>query len=189
MTKIMFTVVLAIFSFAVAETQLEEKLNYCTSLTDDIQRLVCYDDVQENLNQLPQPTTVIPNGILEIIKQNAAEEWPNDYEMQAYEIGKQSEGYLEVANLDYIQDVPNETLIQIKQQAIKEWSNDYSMQIYETNQQVEAYLEIFRVSEVVSVPANIIETIKVDAANEWPNDYSMQIYTINNQIEAYRKTQ
>jgi ankyrin repeat protein len=65
--------------------------------------------------------------------------WPTDYEMQKYEVDKQTEAYNWVVAASSASGVPQEVFSQIKTKAAGKWPDDYDMQKYEIEKQVKAY--------------------------------------------------
>jgi len=73
------------------------------------------------------------------IRSYAEKKWPNDYEMQKYEINTQTKAYNWVAGASSATGVPQSVFNQIKYNAIEKWPDQYDMQKYEMEQQVKAY--------------------------------------------------
>ncbi len=82
------------------------------------------------------------DNVAETIRAKAQKEWPGDYDMQVYEINKQTEAYNWLIKAVGAEGVPTETFYQIKAKAASEWPNDYDMQKYEIEKQVNAYIRL-----------------------------------------------
>lgn len=90
------------------------------------------------------PAFAIPGNINNQIKADAKLEWPNDYQMQAYEIKNQSNAYTSLDKLfrKGYKGVPFNIVRDILKRSKKKWDRDYQMQLYETNNQIESYIDI-----------------------------------------------
>ena len=126
----------------------------------------------------------VPASVMSSIKQEAKKEWPGDYDMQKYEIDKQRDGYVDVANYS-APSLPKKILSKTIDNAKNEWRGDYDMQVYEIDKQVAGFRAVksYRAS---SIPTNVLNRIKSDAVREWPGDYDMQKYEIDKQVKGYR---
>jgi ankyrin repeat protein len=76
------------------------------------------------------------------IKSYAEKKWPGEYDMQKYEIDKQTEAYNWVATSTSASGVPQDVFAQIKTSAVNKWPDEYDMQKYEIEKQVKAYVEL-----------------------------------------------
>ena len=76
------------------------------------------------------------------IRANAEKRWPDDYDMQIYEINKQVEAYNWLNSHDGSVGVPSDVFLRIKSSAENRWQNDYDMQRYEIQKQVDAYSQL-----------------------------------------------
>jgi hypothetical protein len=76
------------------------------------------------------------------IRAYAEKKWPADYEMQKYEIDKQTEAYNWVVTATSATGVPQGVFDQIKSDAVNKWSDEYDMQQYEIEKQVKAYTDL-----------------------------------------------
>ena len=76
------------------------------------------------------------------IRENAARKWPGDYDMQKYEVDKQTKAYNWVATALSATGVPSNIFEQIKANAAGNWPEDYEMQKYEIEKQLKAYLAL-----------------------------------------------
>lgn len=99
------------------------------------------DLVQQQAELTAQSQSAV-SDISRSIRAKAEKEWPNDYEMQKYEINKQTEAYNWVVTTSSATGVPQEVFDQIKTKAASEWPDDYEMQKYEIEKQVKAYTEL-----------------------------------------------
>jgi hypothetical protein len=95
-----------------------------------------------------QPSPFMAQGplaasdVLRAIRAKAEGQWPADYEMQKYEVDKQTEAYNWVFTTTSVTGVPQGVFDQIKTGAVNEWPDDYEMQKYEIEKQVKAYIEL-----------------------------------------------
>jgi hypothetical protein len=76
------------------------------------------------------------------IRANAEKKWPGDFDMQKYEVDKQTEAYNWVVTTSSATGVPQRVFEQIKAQALDKWPDDYDMQKYEIEKQVKAYTDL-----------------------------------------------
>ncbi len=76
------------------------------------------------------------------IRAYAEKKWPNDYEMQKYEIDQQTEAYNWVITASSATGVPQGVYNQIKTSAVNQWPDQYDMQKYEIEKQVKAYTDL-----------------------------------------------
>jgi hypothetical protein len=86
----------------------------------------------------------VPGRVMNEIKSIAKLDWPNDYEMQKYNIDKQMRSYEQVRSLYKIgfRGVPHQTIRSILDQAKQYWPGDYEMQLYNAKRQIRYYLAI-----------------------------------------------
>lgn len=84
----------------------------------------------------------IPDEIKQEIRQESIKKWPDDYEMQAYEIKKQSEAYKELYAWAQ-NNSENDLAESIFRKAQKDWPGDYEMQWYKVQKQVESLKEVY----------------------------------------------
>ena len=116
----------------------------------------------------PAPQTTRESALV-ILKENAKQEWGEDYSMVQYEYEGQVEAYDWVMAKTEYPDIMNK--------AKQEWGNDYKMVKYEYEGQVEAYEWIEAQTEYPNIMSN--------AKQEWGDDYKMVKYEYNKQVEAY----
>jgi|ERR1039458_3858664 hypothetical protein len=76
------------------------------------------------------------------IKAYAEKKWPAEYDMQKYEIDKQTEAYNWVVTASSVTGVPQGVFEQIKAGAVNKWPGEYDMQKYEMEKQVKAYVQL-----------------------------------------------
>ena len=82
----------------------------------------------------PAPVTDVATKI----KNKAALDWPNDYQMQVFQIEQETKAYNEIQALSKTVDY-NSTILQ---KAIKDWPDDYQMQLFQYEQELKAYNEL-----------------------------------------------
>lgn len=127
----------------------------------------------------------IPNEVLCMIKENAMQEWQDDFVMQRHTISEEVRAYRTLATLS-IHDVPDKIFSVVKNSASREWPENFNMQLHTIEEEVGAYRALAKLS-VDDVPARTMTAIRYRATKEWPENFSMQLATINEQIEAYRE--
>lgn len=86
----------------------------------------------------------IPTRVEREIKKAAEQEWPNDYEMQLYQIRTQKKSYqmIEAWNRKMRRTKDRQVCKQIKVCAEQEWPGDYEMQWDQIRTQIESYREL-----------------------------------------------
>jgi len=82
------------------------------------------------------------DALLERIRKRAAEEWPDNYEMQAYTIKNETKALIEFSRLKTAQGVPDDVMARLRAQAIREWPDQYGMMLYTLKNQIEAYRKL-----------------------------------------------
>lgn len=92
-------------------------------------------------NQRPVSAGATATVVLSI-KERAAKNWPGDYQMQQYEVEKQTDAYNWLAATSFISGLPSDVLEQIKTDAANNWPGDYVMQKYEIEKQAKAYVAL-----------------------------------------------
>jgi len=108
----------------------------------DLQWRQSQRDLAQQQAELKASKQSVVSDISRSIRANAEKEWPSDYEMQRYEIKKQTDAYNWVVAALSATGVPQAVFDQIKIKAADEWADDYEMQKYEINKQVKAYTEL-----------------------------------------------
>ena len=76
------------------------------------------------------------------IKKSAELEWAGDYNMQAYEIKKQTAAFKTFHEMRSPSGMTSSTFTAIKKRAAREWPKDYSMQLYELKKQIQGWQEV-----------------------------------------------
>ncbi|NCD01163.1 hypothetical protein EOL94_03670 [bacterium] len=149
--------------------QTENKKNDNSEETNDEQ---VKDEQDDNLivKEPEQSTQAEREVILDLLKENASQEWGNDYEMVQYEYNNQVKAY------DWV--VSQREYPDIMTKAKQEWGNDYEMVQYEYENQLEAYKWIMAQTEYPDIMNS--------AKQEWGDDYEMVKYEYENQVEAYK---
>lgn len=71
------------------------------------------------------------------IKEKAKKDWPDDYDMQVYEINKQEEAIKKLIE-GKPKDISDSNFKKIRSKAKKQWSSDYDMRVHEEQKQFEA---------------------------------------------------
>lgn len=74
-------------------------------------------------------------NVLEVIKENAKLNWPDDYMMQEYEINEQTSNYNALVNIE----VDTKEKEEILRRALNNWHSDFMMIKYEYSEQVKAF--------------------------------------------------
>jgi hypothetical protein len=125
----------------------------------------------------------IPAPVKQAIKARAAMDWPDDYEMQAYTIEKQSEAYAKMVHYSAL-DMENEIFSNCFAKATREWPEDYTMQAYTFEKQAESAFSFFEYTNP-AIPQDALEKIRIHAFSEWAGDYDMMLHTLEKQVTAW----
>lgn len=162
------------------QKQYDIPLNLLSKEDQEFVRNLVASDVSDR-----PPVTSVPISVQNAIRKNAEREWPNNYNMQRYEINNQRAAYLAVADYSNT-SVPRHILTRIMASAQAEWPENYNMQKYEIDNQVKGYQAV-KAYRATGIPSHVLSQILRDAVREWPENYNMQKYEIDNQVEAYRQ--
>lgn len=124
----------------------------------------------------------IPTEVMESIRERAAEEWPDDDDMQEHMIGEEIAGYIEFSTADY------GSASSVKDAIIKE-AMEYNETWEDRARHVRDEIEAFAALEALppnDVPAEIVAKAKEKAASEhdW---YWSQLEQVEREIENYRQ--
>ncbi len=84
----------------------------------------------------------IHEGVMERIKAQARQEYPNDYSMQAYTVEWEVEAYRELVSYQRPAGVALEDFHQILDGAEQEYPDDYSLQKYSVESEIRSYLKL-----------------------------------------------
>jgi len=76
--------------------------------------------------------------VAEKIKAKAAKDWPDNFQMQKFQIEQETEAYNTIRGLINTPDYNSDIL----KKAIDDWSDSYQMQKYQYEKQLEAYKEL-----------------------------------------------
>lgn len=106
------------------------------------QRLADLQYQQALQASVAQSTANRVQTITDSIHDFAEKKWPNDYEMQKYEIDKQIEAYNWLSSNSSYSGVPQDIYDQIKSSAADKWADDYEMRQYEVKKQSDAYISL-----------------------------------------------
>ena len=82
----------------------------------------------------------------QVIRQHCAREWPEDYSMRNYCIGRQRDA-LAILKQGRPHDIPEDVFERIRSRCAAEWPEDYSMRQYCEKQQFDSYRELEAESE------------------------------------------
>ncbi|HEV7282875.1 MAG TPA: hypothetical protein VGN57_21895 [Pirellulaceae bacterium] len=83
----------------------------------------------------------VPPTVLASIKREAAQRWPNSYDMQKYVIEQETAAYRYLQRYENAR-IPAGVLSGIKREAVERWSSSYDMQKYVIEQETAAYLSL-----------------------------------------------
>lgn len=91
--------------------------------------------------QAQQPKSHITLNLIDIIKTNCYEKWPNNYRMQKYCIDQ------EIAALKKLKkglpsDIPADVFNKIRNNCIREWPDNYRMRVYCEKQELKAWRQL-----------------------------------------------
>ena len=87
------------------------------------------------------------SGAETIIAQRCREEWPDDFEMQAYCEEKQRKALAKLRQPNRT-DVPEDVFLMIRKKAVEKWPDDFEMQQHEEQNQLEAYKKLYHSGSV-----------------------------------------
>lgn len=77
----------------------------------------------------------------QIIKSEAKKAWPDNFQMQAYQI-KQQRAAVKTLEEGPPNGIPNEVFRQIRKKAKRSWPRNYKMRAYQEKKQVKAWREL-----------------------------------------------
>ncbi|TCZ81051.1 hypothetical protein E0485_01860 [Paenibacillus albiflavus] len=118
-----------------------------------------------------------PTKVEATIKENAEAKWVGDYDMQAYEIKKQTEAYKKLVKFNLDTDAKKISL----DKAHKKWKSDFDMIIYEYEKQMNAFADI----QALNADSSDMKKILDRAFEKWGDDYNMVLYEYKKQLKAY----
>lgn len=121
--------------------------------------------------------TLDSSTVKKVIKENAESDWPNDYQMQSYQIENQTEAYNDLLAFSIDSTVKEEIL----NEAYKDWGYDFQMVLYSYNNALENYHEI----QSLDLDTEKKKEILAQAQEKWGKDYGMVLYEYKNQLESY----
>lgn len=128
----------------------------------------------------------LPTEVESLIKEKAAERFPDDFSMQKYVIDEQVEAYGLVEE-HASESMSDEVFAKVKEKALQRFPDDFAMQKYILDEQEEAHA--FLQSYSPEIPHEITEKIRKKAAGRFPLDFAMQKYVTEEQVEAYIELQ
>ena len=117
----------------------------------------------------PEDLFLDSDAAQEVIKEQATEDWEDDFEMVKYQIDNQTAAYNWLIKV--------EDHIDLLKLAKEKWDTDYEMIKYEYENQVAAYNWVQSQDEHPEIMAA--------AKEKWGLDYEMVKYEYENQVEAY----
>jgi len=112
-----------------------------------------------------------------VIVEQAESDWPDDYEMQDYQVEEQTAAYNSILSLSIDNDI-KEILLN---NAYANWEYDFEMVLYEYEEQLLAYTWV---QEQV-LDTEVKKKIMDNAKQSWGDDYEMVKYEYEEQLEAY----
>jgi len=125
----------------------------------------------------------VPGNVMDRIQRKAAEDWPDDYAQQKFQIECQIKAYHALQDLREAR-VPTGVLAALKKEAAEDWPDDYSQQEYQIKRQINAF-RLVSSYRAPQVPSGVLDGIKQTAAEHWPNNYTQQKREIERQVRAY----
>lgn len=119
------------------------------------------------------------------VKDRAERKWPNDFDMQAYNIKSQREAFDKLNAKQCPSRLSWSEFESLQNAARQKWPDDYSMQLYSYEKAVEDYFRVKDFKTPDRMPGSVFEDIRNRAISKWPSDYSMQLYEIEKQASAW----
>lgn len=135
--------------------------------------------------QAPPSDQSMPDDVVNLIRENAKAQHPDDFSTQRYVIQNQTKAWEQLQDFSP-EDLPEEITEAILTAARDDHPNDFSTQIYVARKEVDAWRQI-RTLTSEEVPANVIHRIKQKAASDHPGDYSTQFYVIIKELAAWKQ--
>jgi hypothetical protein len=121
----------------------------------------------------------------EVIKQQCALKWPDNFQMQAYCVEEQVKGR-ESLSRPVDPHVSPEEHAKLRAHCEKQWSGDFKMRAYCEEQQISGLRELQSPlpQDMTSKEFSIAMS---HCTKEWPDDFKMRAYCLHQQTEALRK--
>lgn len=122
----------------------------------------------------------VPPDILAEIKAAAKESWPNDHDMQVYEIHSETEAYRSIADMDFGYVSPfRDRIIEWAIEVFSEWEERVGF----IQTEIDSFAMIQERPE--DVPPEVFDELKQKAAND-AEDFSSQLSVLQGGIAHYR---
>ena len=122
----------------------------------------------------------VPPDILAEIKTAAKESWPNDHEMQVYEINSETEAYRSIAEIDFGHATPfRDRIIEWALEVFSEWEGRASF----IKTEIDSFAMIQERPE--DVPPEVFDELKQEAATD-EEYFSSQLDAIQGGVAHYR---
>ena len=124
-------------------------------------------------------------GLDEVIKQQCALKWPDNFQMQALCIEQQVKGR-ESLSLPVDPHVSPEEHAKLRAHCEKQWPDDFKMRAYCEERQITGLRELQSPlpQDMTSKEFSIAMT---HCTKEWPDDFMMRATCLHQQTEALRK--
>lgn len=134
----------------------------------------------------PDPATlprimrrIVPAGEPdEVIRAKCRADWPNDYRMQGFCVGRQVEA---LRQLDAAIDAPASDAATIRLKCASDWPDDFRMRVFCQQQQVQGLRKVYQASPV-NTGGN---SAAAEACRKlWPDDFRMRAHCLQRGGEA-----
>jgi hypothetical protein len=120
-------------------------------------------------------------------KEYCQDKWPSDFQMKAYCLERQEDGYDELLR-SKPSGLTQEDYEIIKEHCIKKWLDDFQMRAYCEERQLEGYDELMSV-KVQGMSDSDFQLIKNHCLNKWEKDFQMRAYCEERQLEGWKAIQ
>jgi hypothetical protein len=121
----------------------------------------------------------------EVIKQQCAQKWPDDFKMQAHCVEQQRKG-LESLSGPVDPHLSPEEHSTLRIHCEKQWPDDFKMRAYCEEQQISGLRELQSPSPQ-DVNSKDFSIAMSHCSKQWQDDFKMRAYCLQQQTEALRK--
>jgi hypothetical protein len=133
----------------------------------------------------PRAKEGIPDDVLNVMREEARADYPDDFSTQRYVIQNQTRAWHQLQEFSP-EGIPDEISENILNLAQDQHPNDFSTQIYVARNQANAWHQLQRLNSD-DVPDDVFQRIKENAAADHPGDYSTQVYVIKSQLNSWKQ--
>lgn len=174
------------------QTSEEASLEETTEPTEDIsepevtEEPIEEPEIVEEPEEVPEvPENVIaslnPDEVKATIKEDAKNDWSDDYSMQEYAIKEQTKAYERLTKLSIDEEIKEALLTD----AYKSWGSDFTMVEYQYEEQLKALKEVTKIYDQLEASSVEMDIMMV-AMETWGRDFTMVLYQYEEQLKAYQ---